>query len=341
MLALVLLLLVGLVTIAWGAGRPVGSTDPSGPGVPLAPVASAPASAPAPDPSPGSGTESEAPATPPATPAATPAARPPVERSLLPDGGRRVFAGNQFLVAYYGTAGTAALGVLGETEPDHMHRRLRRAAQPFAQPGRPVQVVYELIVTVADPYPGPDGDYSHDIDRASVQRYIDAAHRNGALLLLDLQPGRSDFRTVARRWAWALRDPWVGLAIDPEWRMGAGQVPARVIGSVSAAEINRTSAWLAALTRRHALPQKLFVVHQFRSAMVGRIERVRSRGRLAMVQHVDGFGTRSQKLATYDAVARPRQFLMGLKLFYDEDTRLMGAPQVHRIRPRVRFISYQ
>ena len=40
-LALVLLLLVGLVTIAWGAGRPVGSTDRSGPGVPLAPVASA------------------------------------------------------------------------------------------------------------------------------------------------------------------------------------------------------------------------------------------------------------------------------------------------------------
>ena len=118
----------------------------------------------------------------------------------------------------------------------------------------------------------------------------------------------------------------MGLAIDPEWRMGAGQVPARVIGSVSAAEVNRTSAWLAALTRRHALPQKLFVVHQFRSAMVRRIEHVRSRGRLAMVQHVDGFGTRSQKLATYDAVARPRQFLMGLKLFYDEDTRPDGRP---------------
>ena len=38
-----------------------------------------------------------------------------------------------------------------------------------------------------------------------------------------------------------------------------------------------------------------------------------------MVQHVDGFGTPSQKLDTFNAVIRPRQFFLGLKLFYDED----------------------
>src|SRR5262245_2221662 len=57
----------------------------------------------------------------------------PVVRSVpeLPGGGKRVFGHRRFLVAYYGTAGTGVLGVLGETTPDRMHRRLMRAAEPF------------------------------------------------------------------------------------------------------------------------------------------------------------------------------------------------------------------
>ncbi len=269
---------------------------------------------------------------------------PPGEQSAqprLPGNRVEVFGGDRFLVAYYGTATTASMGVLGEAPPATMHRRLVRAAAPYAAPSRPVQPVYELIVTVADPVPGPDGDYSHDIDRASVQRYIDAAHRHGALLLLDVQPGRSDFLTVAKRWRWALEDPYVGLALDPEWRMGPGQVPARVIGSVSAREVNRTAHWLSELVRIERLPEKLFVLHQFRTSMIRDIDRIRRRPGLAMVQHVDGFGTPAQKRATYGAVARPSRFTMGFKLFYDEDVRLLGPAAVLRLRPRVRFVSYQ
>jgi hypothetical protein len=204
-----------------------------------------------------------------------------------------------------------------------------------------VQRVYELIVTVADRSPGPDGDFSHDISRDKVQQYIDLAHRDGALLLLDLQPGRTGFLEVAKRWEWALRDPWVGLALDPEWRMGRRQVPGRTLGSVDAREVNRTSAWLAQLVRERDLPEKLFVLHQFRTSMIRRIDAVQPRAHLAEVQHVDGFGTRGQKLATYAAVARPQQFTMGFKLFYDEDVRRMGPAQVFAVRPKVRFVSFQ
>ena len=330
MLFLVLLLLIGLITIAWGVehaqpqpARPATSAD--------LPVLVAPESA-------------DLPVLVAPEPAGLPVlVTPPLEpeRSLLPSGGRQVFADRQFLVAYYGTAGSGVLGVLGETEPDQMQRRLRRASRSFERAGRPVQLVYELIVTIADAVPGPDGDFSHDLARRQVQRYIDAAHRHGALLLLDLQPGRSDFLSVAKRWAWALRDPWVGLALDPEWRVGPGQRPGQVIGSVTAREINRTTGWLAQLSARHRLPQKLVVLHQFRTSMIQHVERVRTRARLAMVQHIDGFGTRGQKLATYDAVAKPGQFRMGMKLFYDEDHDRMGAPEVHAIRPRVRFVSFQ
>jgi hypothetical protein len=251
-----------------------------------------------------------------------------------------VFDG-RMLVAYYGTAGTGALGVLGETSPSQAIARVRRAAAPFSRNGLPAQPVFELIVTVADAHPGKDGDYSHDLRPAAVRPWIDSAREAGALLVLDLQTGRADFPSVAKRWEWALREPHVGLAIDPEWRMGAGQVPGRVIGSVSAWEVNLTSRWLEDLTVSRGLPEKLFMVHQFRTSMIRNIGAVRGRPHLASVQHVDGFGTPRQKLAAYRAVARPGLFHLGFKLFYDEDIRRLSADQVLRIRPRVDFVSFQ
>lgn len=262
-----------------------------------------------------------------------PPATPPVSGGIFDDG--------RFLVAYYGTAQTGSLGVLGETDPDTAFRRLRAAAAPFARPAQPVRLVYELIVTVADGVPGPRGVFSHDIPRAEVERYVAAARRHGVLLLLDVQPGRDSFPEVAKRWAWALREPGVGLALDPEWRMGRHERPGRVIGSVDAREVNRTARWLVALQAKHQLPQKLFVLHQFRSDMIEHIGQVQPHRSLAMVQHVDGFGTPEQKRATYDAVARPKQFVMGFKLFYDEDVRRLNPTQVHQIRPKVRFVSFQ
>lgn len=269
------------------------------------------------------------------TDALVPASPGPRWRSdrVLPRGG--------MLVAYYGTAGSGALGVLGESSPDRAHRRLVRAAKPFERPDRPVRLVYELIVTIADAYPGKDGDYSHDISRAAVRTYVEAARNNGALLVLDIQTGRSDFLKVAKRWSWALAEPHVGLALDPEWRMGRRQVPGRVIGSVQAREVNRVSAWLSEIVVRRDLPEKVFMLHQFRTSMLPDVRRIVGRDGLEMIQHVDGFGTPGQKRDTFGVVARPRQFAMGFKLFYDEDVRLMSAKAVHRIRPHVRFVSYQ
>ena len=222
-----------------------------------------------------------------------------------------------------------------------MTERLRESAKPFGRTGRPVQIAYELIVTVVDPIAGEDGDYSHDIARSAVQRYIRAARRHQAVLLLDLQPGRSTFPEVARRWAWALRQPHVGLALDPEWRMTSGGVPGQVIGWVSAAEVNRTSAWLARFARRHHLPEKALIVHQFRTDMVRDMVHVKDRKHVALIQHADGFGSRSQKLKTYRTIEQHRRFHMGFKLFYDEDTDLLRPRDVLAIRPRVDYVSYQ
>lgn len=276
-------------------------------------------------------------------PAAATTARTTAAADRLPGGGKTVFGKKRFLTAYYGTAGTGALGVLGETDPDTAFKRIAKAGKPFLRGKERLLPVYELIVTVADgaDYPGTDGDHAHDVLHSRVQAYIDAAHRNGVLLLLDVQPGRTDFLTAAKRWEWALQDPWVGLALDPEWRVGPGQFPGQQIGSVRAREINRTAGWLSRLTRDNDLPEKLFVVHQFTDSMVPDIRKVRRRDGLAMVQHVDGFGSPADKLATYRDVAVPRKFTMGFKLFYDEDTPRMRPAQVRKSLPDVRFVSFQ
>lgn len=258
----------------------------------------------------------------------------------LPTGGRTIFP-HHILVAYYGTAHSGALGVLGESSPRVMTRRLRTAARPFGTARRKVQIVYELIASVADGSPGADGNYSHFVSNADVRRYVRSARRHRALLVLDLQPGRSHFLPQARHFRWALRKPFVGLALDPEWRMGPQQVPAQTIGSVKAAEVNRVSSYVADVTRRNRLPQKLFLVHEFRTDMVQHVDRVRLHKRLATVQHVDGFGSRRAKLATFHTVAEPAGFHLGFKLFYDEDSNLFTPREVRRIRPRIQFVSYQ
>jgi hypothetical protein len=291
------------------------------------------------------------------TPAATPAGTPPAGTTppagsaaptesttvpavaQLPQGGTTIFPAYR-VVAYYGTAGTAALGVLGEAAPDQILPRLRKAARPFAG-GRKVQVAYELIASVALAGPGRDGSYSRMIDMGQIQRYVDQARRNKVLVILDLQPGRGDFLAQARRLERFLMQPHVGLALDPEWRMPPGKVPGKTIGRVAPAEVNRVSQYVSGLVTRHRLPQKLFVLHQFRASMLPGVQQISRRPGLAMVQHVDGFGTRPEKDATFRRLRRPQQFHIGYKLFYDEDVKRYGPADVLTFRPTPELISYQ
>ena len=257
----------------------------------------------------------------------------------LPLGGTKIFPQYR-VVAYYGTAGSGTLGVLGEGSPDTQLPKLRKAAAGFAGE-RKVQVAYELIVTVAQAGAGRDGDYSQMIDEEKIQQYVDQARRNKVLVILDLQPGRGSFLPQARRLERFLIQPHVGLALDPEWRMPPGKVPGRTIGRVGAAEVNSVSAYVDGLVGKHRLPQKLFVLHQFRASMLPDVQKIAKRPGLALVQHVDGFGSRSEKDATWDRLRRPQQFHLGYKLFYDEDIKRYRATDLLGFDDVPELISFQ
>ena len=261
----------------------------------------------------------------------------------LPGGGQLMFPGRR-VVAIYGHPGDASLGVLGEQPVTAAVRRARRVAAPYRRLSRRrVVPAFELIATVASAEAGPDRDFSLESPLERLRPWVDAAAAAGLLVVLDLQPGRTDFLTQARRYEALLRQPHVGLALDPEWRLARGQRHLRDVGSVAAAEVNRVGAWLAALTRRHALPQKLFVVHQFRLDMIRNRSRIRTHPELALLFQMDGQGTPRQKLATWRAITTrgPAEARFGWKHFYDEDSRLRSPGATVALRPRPSFVSYQ
>ena len=258
-------------------------------------------------------------------------AQPPV----LPRGGRSVLP--EFRVyAHYGAPQAAQLGILGIGTPSAAGRRLNRHARVYAQIARrPVLPAMELIGVIATAGPGVGGRYRFRQPRTVIRRYLRAARAARALLILDVQPGRADFVTEVTALREFLVQPDVGLALDPEWRMGPAQIPGTVIGSVDAAEVNRVTGWLSDLVAANDLPDKLVIVHQFTDTMIRRKNGLRVRPGIDMVLNADGFGTPGAKTATYRRVTRDRgPFHTGFKLFFVEDTGLMSPAHVMRLRPR-------
>jgi len=262
----------------------------------------------------------------------------------LPGGGQLVFPGRRF-VALYGHPGDPVLGVLGEQPVAAAVDRARRVAADYRPlVDQPVVPAFELITTVASAGAGPQGDYSRRTPVDRLRPWVAAAGDAGMYVVLDLQPGRTDFLTQAKEYEELLREPHVGLALDPEWRLAPGQRHLEQIGSVDAAEVNQVVDWLADLTAEHRLPQKLLVLHQFTVHMITDRNRLDTgRDELAMLIHVDGFGTPGQKLNTWNTLHRnaPPGVWWGWKNFYDEDQPTFSPARTVDIDPTPRFVSYQ
>jgi hypothetical protein len=249
------------------------------------------------------------------------------------------------LVAMYGHPGTPALGVLGDQDLSASIARARRLARPYRRLSSvPVIPAFEIIATVAEAHPGPDGSYSYESPLSLLRPWVNKATAAGMYVVLDLQAGRASLLGQAKRYEPLLRRPNVGLALDPEWKLGPRQRPLRQIGSVSAGEINGVSRWLAALTARDHLPQKLLVLHQFRLSMITNEQRLDTKhGDLAIVIHMDGQGTSYDKQQTWQAVTAtaPPDVSFGWKNFYTKDHPILSPRQTMARTPEPVMISYQ
>ncbi|MBR7742099.1 hypothetical protein KC207_02180 [Phycicoccus sp. BSK3Z-2] len=263
----------------------------------------------------------------------------------LPGGGLLPFPGRR-MVALYGHPSTAGLGMLGEQGPAASVERARAIAREY-DPLLDEQVVpaFELIATVATAGAGGDGTYSQPTPVETLRPWVDAAEEAGIYVVLDLQPGRSSFLDQARRYTTLLRRPHVGLALDPEWRLGPDELPLQRVGSVGIDEVNAVGRWLDELVRSEDLPPKVLTLHQFRTSMIRDREDLETG--LDAVQwlvHADGQGSQGQKQDTWDALTAdlPDGVWLGWKNFEDEDAPMLTpARTVAEVSPTPWFVSYQ
>jgi hypothetical protein len=277
----------------------------------------------------------EAPGTPPAKP----------QKPQLPRGGTQLFPRYR-LVGYSGGPGSAAFGRLGVGNLDARVREIERRAAAYSADHRQPLPVLELITVVVQSKPGADGKYRSQIDNAQIARYLAAARRHRALLLLNIQPGRADFLTEVKGLSRWLAEPDVGIALDPEWAVGRGQVPGRVFGHTTASELNAVAAYLSAFTRSHGLPEKAMIVHQLAPQIISRIQDVKRHPGVEVVLSVDGIGSRSAKVATWRRLVKPLPAAVhpGFKLFFEEDRKhgkLMMPSQVLALTPTPDYVLYE
>jgi hypothetical protein len=247
-------------------------------------------------------------------------------------------------VALYGFPGSSTLGALGEQDVPASVERAFDVARPYEQFGRRVVPTLEMIASVASWEAGSDGNYSNKHGLSRFREHLDAATAADMHVVFDLQPGRARFPDQAREYEVFWRFPNTSIALDPEWRVGPTEKPGGgLIGSVDAAEVNETIDYIDDLVRRHGLPPKMCIVHQFTAGMITNREQIRGTDLVQVVIHMDGFGSLELKRHTWERTVAdlPDGALTGWKNFYDEDRPTPTPEETMANEPTPHFVSYQ
>ena len=180
-----------------------------------------------------------------------------------------------------------------------------------------------------------------------IDKALEMAKKVDGIVILDIQVGLSTVQEemphLDKYWA----EPAVHLALDPEFAMHGGTPPGRVIGTMSAENINWAAQYLAKIVRDNNLPPKILVIHRFTEEMVTGYKRIEPLPEVQIVVQMDGWGFAAKKINTYNVVVYPEpvQFA-GLKIFYKNDlkqepSRLLTPQEILRLTPSPIFIQYQ
>jgi hypothetical protein len=253
------------------------------------------------------------------------------------------FQDDVLYVGLYGKIDTDRLGVLGEYDVDGAVAFAKQVSAGYRGFGRPVVPTFEIIASVAS-FESGDGDYSNETPVAELQPWLDAAEENEMHVVLDMQSGRESFDSQIREFEELLVQPHVGVALDPEWRVGPDERPeGGQIGTVTGAEVNATIAYLDALVEVNGLPPKMLLVHQFEIGMITDKDIIQSTENVQVVIHMDGFGPLTLKRSSYEVVTSdlPVGVLPGWKNFYDEDEPTPTPAETMAANPTPMFVSYQ
>ena len=258
------------------------------------------------------------------------------DQGILPD--------NRVLL-YYGFPEVDQMGILGEYPPEELLPMMeqQKAEYEAVNPdGRPWVTGFELIGSVAQKDPGPDGMYVADTGGNWLDMYTIFTHENNMQLFLDVQMGRKkpheDYEGL-ERW---MRYPHVHLAIDPEFHLPEDGVPGDDLGQIHASDVTRAQEWCVGISDKYGLPRKMLIIHQFHVYSVDEKELIAPMDGVDLVMNEDGWGPPWMKLDTYNVVITqsPIQY-NGFKVFYRQDDPLMSAADVMALDPIPDLVNYQ
>lgn len=248
------------------------------------------------------------------------------------------------VLSYYGHPSTGTMGILGEYSKEDLLARLQEQAAEFeaADPNTPVKLAFELIATVAQPDPGPDGTYLLYTGDEWIGEYVEFTAANDMLLILDLQIGHNTVRNeieLVRKW---LEYPHVHVALDPEFSTGPDRVPGSFIGEVDGNQVQIAMELLSDIARTNNLPNKILIVHQFEAEMIYNKEAITPLPGVDFVLDMDGFGSPEAKIGNYNIfVTQELIEYGGIKLFYQQDAPLIDPATIVGLNPSPRIIIYQ
>ncbi|MFT3874911.1 MAG: hypothetical protein QM708_00550 [Propioniciclava sp.] len=262
----------------------------------------------------------------------------------LPRGGRTVFPEYR-LFGYSGYPDAASLGRLGTGDIDERMAEIEKSGQDFLR-GRKLMPVMELIAVTVHPTPGSDGMYRTRVKDEIIESWLATARKHQAMLLLNIQPGRAKFLDEVKHFERWLREPEVGLALDPEWAVGPDQVPGKVFGRTSGPELDEVARYVAGLVAEHDLPEKVLLYHQLHVDIVAEEDKLATHPGVVLVKSIDGIGTPKAKTSTWQRIVdrTPEHVHVGFKLFFEEDARhgpLMTPDEVMALRPEPEYILYE
>lgn len=259
-------------------------------------------------------------------------------------GGREIFPAHR-LVGFCGTPGGPALGKLAGNLGARA-KEIDGFAKKYSD-SRKVLPLFELIAVVVQGVAGPDGLYRRRVPDSVVDDYLASARAAKAILLLNVQPGHSDFMTEVKHFERYLAEPDVGIALDPEWAMKPKQIPGKYYGQSTGSAVNEVAAYLSAIVKEHDLPEKLLVFHQMNAYVMKDEGAIKPAPGVVIVKSVDGLGPKAAKIVTYNFLMKSMASGVhpGFKLFFDEDTangnRLMSPADVMALSPQPEYVMYE
>lgn len=251
---------------------------------------------------------------------------------------------NNRLVAFYGTPKSENMGILGEYPPKKMMEKLKEQAEAYskADPERPAVPTIELIATVAQRTPGPEGLYIAEPSKEVIDQYAKLAKKNNALLLLDIQLGQASVMEGLKKVESYLKLPYVHLAIDTEYSVGEGEVPGEDLGHVDGAEIQGAVEYVDGIVEKNNLPDKLVLVHQFGNGIVTNKDKIKPTSHVEVSLNYDGFGDPDIKMSAYGKLVQQQPIQYGgFKLFYENDDPLLSPEDVLKLDPAPAIVDYQ